>query len=461
MKTRHIEIPSEVKEHILSIVNQFRERGYQCYLVGGSVRDLLLGHPVYDYDFATDAHPETVMRMFRRVVPTGIKHGTVSVIMSDDSTYEITTYRSDGAYIDGRRPEQVSFSKTLEEDVLRRDFTINGLAFDVFSAEVIDYVGGLDDIGRRIIRTIGNPVERFSEDGLRTYRACRFASKLGFDIDQDTFNAISRTLDVARKLSVERVRDEFKKILETEKPSVGIELLRKCGLLNLFLPELDECYGMDQNKYHIYDIYHHSLYSCDAVPGDRPLIRLAAILHDIGKAPARREGPDGDYTFYNHEVIGAKLTRRIMKRLRFSNDEIVHVNNLVLNHMFHFTDDWTDGAVRRFMRKVGVENLDDLFLLRIADRKGNGSRDGIPAPLLKLKERIDRIIEEENAITVRDLDIDGHVLMDEFNLAPGPLIGRILNDLLEVVLDDPYANRRDILLERSREILDGIRTAST
>lgn len=461
MKTLHIEIPADVRDHILTIVNQFKQKGHECYLVGGSVRDLLLGHPVYDYDFATDAHPEVVMRMFRRVIPTGIKHGTVSVIMGDDSTYEITTYRSDGTYIDGRRPEEVHFSKSLEEDVMRRDFTINGLAYDVLSGEVIDYVEGLDDLKRKVIRTIGNPIDRFSEDGLRTYRACRFASKLGFDIDPDTFEAISSTLDVARKISVERIRDEFAKVLETEKPSVGLELLRRCGLMKLFLPELDECFGMDQNRFHVYDIYHHSLYSCDAAPVDRPQIRLAALLHDIGKAPARREGADGDYTFYNHEVIGAKITRRVMKRLRFSNEDVDHVNNLVINHMFHYTDDWTDGAVRRFMRKVGVENLEDLFLLRVADRKGNGSREGIPAPLIKLKERIDRIIEEENAITVRDLDINGHVLMEEFSLTPGPVIGRILNELLEMVLDDPDMNQRLILIQKARDVLEGAGASST
>ncbi len=291
-------------------------------------------------------------------------------------------------------------------------------------------------------------------------RACRFASKLGFDIDPDTFDAISATLDVAQKISVERIRDEFVKVLETEKPSVGLELLRRCGLMKLFLPELDECFGVDQNKFHVYDIYHHSLYACDAAPANLPLIRLAALLHDVGKVPTRREGADGDYTFYNHEVIGAKITRRVMKRLRFSNEDITVVNNLVLNHMFHYTDDWTDGAVRRFMRKVGVENLGDLFELRIADRKGNGSREGVPAPLVKLKERIGRIIEEENAITVRDLDINGHVLMEEFSLTPGPVIGRILNELLEMVLDAPDMNQRAVLIEKARDVLEGAGASS-
>ncbi len=452
MKNIQIEIPEHVRENVHAIVDRFAEQGYECYLVGGSVRDLILGNEIYDYDFATNAEPDRVMRFFKRVIPTGIRHGTVSVIMDENSTYEITTYRADGKYIDGRRPESVSFSNSLKEDVQRRDFTINGLALDIKTGEIIDYVDGLQDLKKGIIRTIGNPLDRFSEDGLRTFRACRFASKLGFEIENETFTAISKTLAIAELISVERIRDEFKKILVSEKPSVGIEYLRRSGLLRLFLEELDDCYLVEQNKYHSYDIYYHSLYSCDAAPKDNLLIRIAALLHDVGKVPVRREGPHGDYTFYNHEVVGAKMTRRIMKRLKFSNDEIAKVNNLVLNHMFHFTDDWTDGAVRRFMRKVGVENLDDLFMLRLADRRGNGARDGIPAPLHKLRRRIERAIEEENAITVRDLNINGNILMDKFDIKPGPVIGRILNELLEIVLDDPAANESGFLLSKAEEI---------
>lgn len=454
MKNIQIQIPESVRDNIHAIVDRFEENGYECYLVGGSVRDLILGNEIYDYDFATNARPEMVMKLFRRAIPTGIKHGTVSVIMDENSTYEITTYRADGKYIDGRRPESVSFSNSLKEDVQRRDFTINGLAFDIKSAEIIDFVEGLKDIERGIIRTIGDPVDRFSEDGLRTYRACRFASKLDFEIEENTFAAISKTLNVAELVSVERIRDELKKILVSRKPSVGIEYLRKSGLLKLFLPELDDCYLVEQNKYHSYDIYYHSLYSCDAAPKDRLLIRVAALLHDVGKLPVRREGAHGDYTFYNHEVVGAKMTRRIMKRLKFSNDEIAIVNNLVLNHMFHFTDDWTDGAVRRFMRKVGVENIEDLFLLRLADRKGNGARDGIPAQLYQLKRRVEKAIIEENAISVKDLDINGSILMEKFNLKSGPIIGKVLNELLEIVLDDPEANNSKFLIEKAGEIID-------
>ncbi|OHD64617.1 MAG: hypothetical protein A2176_08910 [Spirochaetes bacterium RBG_13_51_14] len=442
-----------MRDAVISIIKRFRDRGYECYLIGGSVRDLILGNEIYDYDFATDALPEHIRRLFRKTIPTGIKHGTVSVLV-DDHQFEITTYRSDGVYLDGRHPASVSYSAELRVDVERRDFTINGLAYDPLSGDVMDYVGGLRDIEDKIIRTIGDPVLRFMEDGLRPVRACRFAAKLNFAIDEDTFRAIPNTLDIVRKVSKERVRDELIKILESKKPSVGIEYLRTSGLLELFLPELAECHAISQNKYHIYDIYYHSIYSCDAAPKEDPMIRLAALLHDIGKVPTKQPGDDGDYTFYNHEVIGAKIAKKIMKRLKFSNEQIDAVNILILNHMFHYTDEWTDGAVRRFIRKVGLENIDNLFTLRMADRKGNGARKGLPAPIEHLKKRIERVIEQENAFSVRDLNINGYIIMDEFGLKQGPLIGKILNELLELVLDNPVLNERNVLIGRAREILE-------
>jgi len=444
-----INIEESVKKTISEIVKKFKENGFKCYLVGGSVRDLVLKRQVYDYDFATDALPEQISKLFKRVIPTGMRHGTVTVLEKGKS-FEITTFRSDGEYSDGRRPENVFFSKSLEEDISRRDFTINGLAYDIEKDEIIDLVNGIEDIFNSKIRTIGNPIERFSEDGLRTYRACRFASKLNFEIVEETFKAIESTLDIASTISAERIRDEFTKILETDTPSIGLEYLRKSGLLKIFLPELYAGFEVEQNKFHIHDVYYHSIYSCDAAHNDK-IIRLAALLHDIGKVPSKRMGTDNDATFYNHEIIGYRMAKKIMKRLKYSNEEIEKVTNLVSNHMFHYTDDWTDGAVRRFMRKVGVENIDDLLELRLADRKGNGSRDGMPAAIAKLQERIAKIIEEENAISVKDLKINGNDIMTQFQILPGPIIGKILKDLLERVLDDPEINNRDKLLELAKE----------
>lgn len=448
-----LHIPKEEQQTIQSIVNTFTRKGFECYLVGGTVRDFIIGRENYDYDFATNALPSEVMSLFKKVIPTGIKHGTVSVLLNN-RTFEITTYRSDGKYIDGRRPESVSFSSSLKEDVCRRDFTINGLAYDVGKDEIIDYVDGIADINRKIIRTIGNPLERFSEDGLRTYRACRFAARLDFIIEERTFNAISETHHVAKLVSIERIRDEFNKLLETEKPSTGIEYMRNTGLLDLFLPELSQCYGVTQNRYHLHDIYYHSLYSCDAAQNNDIPLRLAALFHDIGKVATKRAGEDENATFYNHEVVGAKMTRKIMKRMKYSNEDCDKVNNLIIGHMFHYTDDWSDGAVRRFMRKTGTENIDDLIKLRLADRRGNGSRDGLPAPIIKLTERIAKVIDDENAITVKDLKVNGHILMEHFKLRPGPVIGKILNELLEQVLDDPDKNDPEILLSMSKDILE-------
>lgn len=449
----NIKIPDEVSPAILNIIQKCRDRGYECYLVGGSVRDLLLGLDVYDYDFATNAHPDAIMGIFRKSIPTGIKHGTVSIII-DQRQFEITTYRSDGTYNDGRHPDSVAFSNDLKTDIERRDFTINGLAYDPTTGEIIDHVNGIRDLNGRIIRTIGDPVMRFTEDGLRPIRACRFAAKLDFEIEEATLRAIPQTLEVVQKVSKERIRDELLKILEAETPSVGIEYLRKSGLLRVILPELADCYEVSQNRYHIYDVYYHSVYSCDAAPKDSPMIRLAALLHDIGKIPTRQPGEDGDFTFYNHEVVGAKMVKRIMKRLKFSNEQVDIVNNLILNHMFHYTDEWTDGAVRRFIRKVGLDNIGNLFTLRMADRKGNGARKGLPAPIERLKTRIDRVIEAENAFSVRDLNIDGNDIMQEFGLKPGPVIGRILNELLETVLDNPELNERDKLMAMARKFIE-------
>jgi tRNA nucleotidyltransferase (CCA-adding enzyme) len=448
-----LSIPENEKTEIFEIVKKLNSNGFECYLVGGSVRDLVLGHEVLDYDFATNALPENVMKIFKRVIPTGIKHGTVSVLMKEKQ-YEITTYRSDGKYLDGRRPDTISFSETLEEDVKRRDFTINGLAYDINKELIIDHVSGLEDINKKVIRTIGDPVKRLNEDGLRSFRACRFAAKLYFSIDKETFAAMGKTLDIARQVSAERVRDELMKLLDTDKPSIGLEYMRECGLMKLILPELLEGLNLSQNKFHVYDIYYHSLYSCDAIPGENKIIKLAALLHDVGKTSTRKEIERGENTFYNHEVVGAKITKRIMKRLKFSNEEIERVTNLVLNHMFHYVDEWTDGAVRRFIRKVGLDNLKDLIVLRLADRRGNGQRDGLPAPIIQLQKRIEKVIEDDSALTVKDLDIDGHIIMQEFDVKPGPIIGNILNELLEMVLDMPEMNNRDNLLLKAKEIYD-------
>lgn len=441
---------------VQKISRTLRQHGYQAWVVGGSIRDLLIDREVYDYDLATDALPEQVMKLFKRTIPTGIKHGTVTVLTTG-SPVEVTTFRVESAYSDARRPDQVSFASSIEEDLSRRDFTINGMAYDPESGVLVDPFGGREDLKKGIIRTIGDPAERFAEDGLRPYRACRFASQLEFDIDETTMDAIPGCLSYAAQVSAERIRDEFVKIIKSPRPSRGIELLRMSGLINIFLPELLAGYGIRQNKFHRYDIYYHNLYACDAADPSDYRVRLAALFHDIGKYEAKREVEEKNTgtksVFYNHEIIGAAITKRIMRRLKFSNEDIKLVIHLIRCHMFHYTSQWTDGAVRRFMRKVGLENLDRLFELRKADRIGNGLKRGESKSVANLKKRIEKVIEEENAITVRDLAINGHDLMREFDLKPGPVIGATLNYLLEEIMDDPDKNEYDTLLQLARDYL--------
>lgn len=446
----------KIPTHVHHIAQELNHHGFQAWVVGGSIRDLLIGRPAYDHDIATDATPEQVMEIFPRTVPTGIKHGTVTVL-SNNRSVEITTFRSDSTYSDARHPDKVTFAKTIDEDLSRRDFTMNGIAYNPITRDLIDPFDGREDIRNKTIRTIGEAVDRFSEDGLRPFRACRLASQLDFSIEEKTFKAITTCLEKASKVSVERIRDEFIKIIESPKPSLGIELMRKSGLLEIFLPELLTGYEVDQNIYHRYDVYYHNLYSCDAAdPGDYR-IRLSALFHDIGKFHAKKEIEKTDKgkksVFYNHEIIGAAITKRIMRRLKFSNHDIKMVTHLIRNHMFHYTNLWTDGAVRRFMRKVGLDNLNALFELRRADRIGNGLKQGNSRAVQNLKRRIQLIIEKENAITVKDLAIDGNDVMEHFNLKPGPIIGTILNHLLEEILDNPEKNDRETLLQLGEDFL--------
>jgi putative nucleotidyltransferase with HDIG domain len=439
-------IPAEVRE----VLDRLRAAGKQAYLVGGCVRDLLAGGRAEDFDVATDARPEEVQRLFPRTAPTGIKHGTVTVL-GRGGQYEVTTFRRDGAYGDARHPDEVSFAATLEEDLSRRDFTFNALAYDPGRELLVDPYGGAADFERGVVRAVGDARERFQEDGLRPLRAVRLAARFEFELDAATFDAIPASLDRVRLVAAERVRDELLKMLATApRPSYGFELMRRTGLLEQVLPELLEGYGVTQNEFHAYDIYDHALYTCDAAPAEKPLVRLAALLHDVGKARTRvvREGR---VTFYNHQAVGKRMAAGILERLRFSKRDRDHVLHLVYHHMFGYTAAWTDAAVRRFIRKVGEENIADLFDLRIADWFGNGLNRGFPGYLRKLHRRIDEAIARDEAFTVKDLAVDGHDVMAVLSLRPGPAIGDALEYLLERVLADPTLNDAERLRELLRE----------
>jgi tRNA nucleotidyltransferase (CCA-adding enzyme) len=439
-------VPAEVKE----VVTALRDAGKQAYLVGGCVRDLLAGLDAVDYDVATDAVPEEVRRIFRRTAPTGIKHGTITVL-GDEGDYEVTTFRRDGKYGDARHPDDVTYAENIEEDLSRRDFTINALAYDPLEDELVDLFGGVEDFERGIVRAVGDAAERFREDGLRPLRAVRLAARFGFEVDADTLNAIPGVLDRVRMVAAERVRDEFMKMLATAaKPSYGVELMREADLLEVYLPELLEGYAVTQNEFHAYDVYTHSLYTCDAAPAEKPLVRLAALLHDIGK-PRTRVVRDGRVTFYNHQAVSRRMARDILNRLRFSKKQRDHVLHLIYYHMFGYTPAWTDAAVRRLIRKVGRENIADLFDLRIADWFGNGTNYGFPGYLRALERRVNEAIAREEAFTEKDLAIDGRDVMSALGITPGPKVGEALGYLLERVLEDQTLNKPERLLELLRE----------
>ncbi len=439
-------IPSELKD----FAQVFRRAGRQCYIVGGAVRDGLIGRLVADYDAATDAPPEEVMRLFRRVVPTGIKHGTVTVLWKGRNI-ETTTFRRDLGYSDGRRPDKVEFGASLEEDLARRDFTINAMALDPLESRIIDPHGGQADLERRLVRAVGDPVLRFAEDGLRPLRAVRFATQLGFEIEAATFAAVNGALSRLKAVSAERLREEIEKILMASEPSRGLRLMEESGMLAIVLPELTACRGVEQRGLHRFDVLDHLYVSLDASPRDRE-IRLAALFHDIGKPGTRRREDDGVFTFHRHEELSARLAEGILKRLRFPNAVIDEVTHLIRQHMFFYDESWSDAAVRRFLARVGTDHVDKLLALRLADSTGILGHPADPRSIEPLRRRIDAVIAKDEALGLKDLAIGGSELA-ALGVPRGPVMGRILAELLETVLDDPEQNTKEQLLRIARGIM--------
>ncbi len=418
--------------------------GKRCYLVGGAVRDYILGRPVSDFDLSTDARPEEVVGLYRRVIPTGIKHGTVTVLFKGLKV-EVTTFRTEADYSDGRHPDRVEYAATIEEDLSRRDFTMNAMAFDLGSKSLIDPHGGEEDLRRALVRAVGDPLERFREDGLRPLRALRFAAQLGFEIEAATLAAVAPSLDRFRLVSAERVRDEFHKILLSPKPSVGLSLMEATGMLAIVLPELAACRGVEQKGMHRFDVLDHLYASVDFAPAE-PVLRLAALLHDIGKPRAKEERPGAEPTFHRHEEYSAEAAAAILRRLKYPNalvDEVVH---LVRHHMFAYEEGWSDAAVRRFLARVGEDKVEGLFALRLADGSGITGLPVDPRSLLPFRARIAGVLAASHAFGLRDLAIGGAELAS-IGVPRGPVMGRILAELLEAVLDDPELNEAERLLD--------------
>ena len=396
----------------------------------------------------------------RFAIPTGLKHGTVTVLTdtAPPRHVEVTTFRGEGAYLDGRRPSSVTYVKSLTDDLARRDFTMNAVAYDPLADAITDPFGGRDDLSRRLIRAVGDPVARFREDGLRPMRAVRQATQLAFDIDPPTQAAIEPTLDVFRKVSAERIRDELLKMLAAPQPSRGLKLMQATGLLGEVIPELLEGIGCTQNRFHKHDVYEHTLHVVDDTQGD-PIRRLGALLHDVGKPRARqpREGAPGEFSFFKHEYVGAEMAEDICRRLKLANAERERVVGIVRNHMFFYSPDWTDGTVRRFVRRVGGNAaLDDLFALREGDVTGRGFGEDPEREIAELRARVAVVAAEDAAMKVTDLAIDGGDVMRVLAVRPGRIIGEVLEKLLERVIDDPALNEREkleaLVAEIAREI---------
>lgn len=454
---------SAVPGDIFAICDRLRQAGKRAWIVGGCVRDTLLGKPASDWDVATDARPNELLRLFPRAIPTGIAHGTVTVVVHGHDAsgaretrhYEVTTLRGEAGYSDGRRPDEITFVDDITADLARRDFTVNAMAVDPTTGTIVDPFSGHADMASKTLRAVGDPLERFSEDGLRVLRAARFSATLGFELEPRTYAAIEPTLGTYRKVSAERVRDEWIKTMKATKPSRAFDIMRATGILAVTCPELMEGVGMEQNRYHSYDVWTHALSCLDACVGD-PILRIAALLHDVGKPRTRARSPKtNDYTFYDHDKVGAEIADPILLRLRFSNDERARIVSLVRHHLFHY-DGWSDSAVRRWIRRVGKDRIEDLYALNEADLRGKGPifKEADLAALTLLRAHVDKVLREGTALSTRDLAINGKDLMKELGLVPGPGIGKMLDELLEAVTSDPAVNERASLLALAKELRD-------
>ncbi len=424
------------------------QAGYQCYVVGGAVRNIVLQKDPTDWDLATDATPADLIPLFRAVIPTGIKHGTVTILYKGYK-FETTTFRIEGPYSDFRHPDHVHYTKELLEDLKRRDFTINAMAIDPMERILIDPYGGKEDVKKRLIRALGDPLERFQEDPLRILRAVRFHAQLAFTIEEKTKEAMKALAHTLRTVSSERIRDEMEKIMASERPSIGFNLMAETGILSILFPELLACRGVDQKGAHAYDVFTHSILCCDAAPRENPAVRWACLLHDSGKPVVKSVSAEGETTFHRHEQISAQLAGTILRRLRFPVAFEKRVVHLVLHHMFHYEDSWTDAAVRRFVRKVGKENLEDLFTLREADGWATSGIRPDPRPLTQFRERIARVLAQSAPLSLKDLAVNGDDLAS-VGIPKGPAMGTVLDFLLESVLEDPSMNKRDRLLELAK-----------
>jgi tRNA nucleotidyltransferase (CCA-adding enzyme) len=448
-------LPGSVKD----ILEKFDSAGFQIYIVGGAVRDLLMGGVPRDWDFTTNATPEEILK----IIPGGLYNnlfGTVFTGNPDDpqKPHEITTFRKEEGYSDSRHPDKISWGKTLEEDLGRRDFTINSLAYGLgttddskngeLNLKLIDLYKGQDDIKNRLIRAVGNADERFGEDALRMMRAVRIATELGFKIEEKTFTAIKNSASLIQKVSKERIKEEFFKVLGSVRPYEGMLMFIDSGLMQELIPELTKCFGVEQKspgRHHIYDVGTHLLMALKNCKSEDVITRFATLIHDIGKPQTFRKLPTGVITFYNHEMVSTKIAQNLADRLRLSKKEKLKLITLVRYHQFTVDENQTDSAIRRFIRNVGVENIPDMIALRTADRLGSGSRE----TSWRTEDFKKRILEvQKQPFSVKDLKINGRDVMEVLNLKPGPKVGEILEAIFKEVEEKKVKNEREILIKK-------------
>lgn len=509
----------KIPQYVLDIAQALEDAGFEAYLVGGCVRDLLTDTTPKDWDFTTNARPEHIQELFpnsfyeNNFGTVGIKiseRGTrnaehsfentgyeTRTVKSDSSgdprsairdpyidVVEVTTYRTESGYSDKRRPDEVRFADTLEEDLQRRDFTMNAIAMQLHHEQnaergtsnagsdspgdprsaIRDPYKGLEDIKQKIIRAVGNPEDRFAEDALRMMRAVRFHATLGFAIEEKTLEAIQKNADNLAHIAKERIRVELEKIILSPHPSEGVEMLRQTGLLKHIIPELLEGVGVTQNLHHTYTVWEHNLKALQTCPSKKLSVRLAALLHDVGK-PRTKRGDGKFATFYNHDHVGARMTRAILTRLTFPKETVDHATLLVDQHLFYYNvDEVTEAAVRRVIARVGLENMRDLIDVRIGDRLGSGVRKAKPYRLRHFEFMVEKV--SRDPVSVKQLKLNGTDLIKDLGMKPGPKIGAILDVLLSEVIEDASKNTREILMSRAKELdsqdLDTLRqTAKT
>jgi tRNA nucleotidyltransferase (CCA-adding enzyme) len=450
----HFPIPLEVR----AVTDGLRKEGYEAYLVGGCVRDLFLNRTPKDWDVTTNAKPEDIQRVFpdsfyeNDFGTVGIKTGSEDPRLS---VVEVTPYRTETGYSDKRRPDEVIFGESLEDDLARRDFTINAIALEDSKGQIVDPYKGQKDIDSKVLRTVGNPLDRFEEDGLRLMRAVRLIAELEFALDTDTAAAIQAKAPNLGLISRERIRDEFVRILESNQPMMALVLAHQLGILEYIAPDLIRGIGIDQNQAHSYDVFEHNMRALQHAADKRwPLdIRLAALFHDVSKPETRRRSDEkNDWTFHGHEVVGSRVTRKALEDLRFSRETIEKVSKLVRWHMFFSDPDQiTLSAVRRMIVNVGEENIEDLLNLRICDRIGTGRPKEQPFRFRRYKAMVEEALRDP--ISVGMLKTDGARIMEKFHVQPGPRIGYVLHALLEDVLEDPSKNTEEYLDTRTETLL--------